>query len=47
MSLPSRLDSVLIEDAVKALIKYERKRTDEKQAAVLIEGRPKWVLLQV
>eukprot|EP01039_Chlorochromonas_danica_P010006 gene10003-11066_t len=47
MSLPSRLDSVLIEDAIKALIKYEKKRESEKTTKVLIENRPKWVLLQV
>lgn len=46
-SLPSRLDSKLIDDAVKALLKYENKRSQEKEAQVLFEGRPKAILLQV
>jgi ribosome biogenesis protein UTP30 len=45
--LPSRLDSVLIQDASKALIKYERNRIQQGPDRTLIEDRPKWVLLQV
>ncbi|RYH19597.1 hypothetical protein EON65_25870 [archaeon] len=46
-ALTSRLDAKLIEDAAKALIKYERKQEQEGESRKLIEERPKWVLLQV
>eukprot|EP01031_Cornospumella_fuschlensis_P028102 gene28102-33934_t len=46
-ALTSRLDAKLIEDAAKALIKYERKQEQERESRKLIEERPKWVLLQV
>lgn len=46
-ALTSRLDAKLIEDAAKALIKYERKQEQASESRKLIEERPKWVLLQV
>ncbi len=48
MSSPAnQLDQALVQDAVQALLKYERKRQNDKPKATLIDDFSKWIILQV
>ncbi len=46
-STQNHLDRSLVQDAVQALLKYERKRQQDKPKATLIDDFAKWIIVQV
>lgn len=43
----AHIDQALVQDAVLALLKYERKNEQSKPKATLIDDYSKWIIVQV